>query len=148
MSFDDAAFYSCREPDELSLESPEEALAQFFEDHWAPGKTWRDSIREHAPVTVTGYELDTVHSSWAQYRAERAIEEMTEDFLDEYGDPNGNHNAWTKAQLDEIYGDLLNVFTEAASSATVWRCSPCGEREYSGQELLEMFADKIANEGR
>ena len=64
-------------------------------------------------------------------------ERVNDQWCEEYGDPDGDH------EIDEaaLAAELLPALTAAVARTTVWSCSQVAERTYSAEEVLAMMRE-------
>ena len=132
-TFEGCVYYACNDPEELCLESPEEAIVERWILHDTKCPLARESIPE---MTVKGYVRDEIDiESESESCAETAVERFDEYLSDEYGDPNGDHKAISKESREVLVSELTAAFAKALKSVTVWRCSIAASRTYSPTEV-------------
>jgi hypothetical protein len=144
-TFENAKFYDCRDSETLSYQTPEESLHDYFETYYEPGQTLRETIIDRAPVTVTAYDPeDGPSDKWILARIECALEDLEECYSENWGPPDDP--AWEKDKANELRDKLLPVVRDWLKGVNVWQCKKVGTREYSEEELLEIFKDDIEDE--
>jgi len=144
--FDVADYYDCDDTaEELTHSCPEEAIEYQLSNTADAGDTWEQMIESCAPVMVYAWKRTQLDPKWCEREAKWFVERhLPESWVDnEYGDPDGSD--------DDIFGEglvakIAAVLREHIKPEDVWACERCGEREYSAEQLREMFADEIAAE--
>lgn len=127
-----AVFWSCLDPEQLSLESPEEAIVERFDrEDMDPLAV---ILAKRCPLTVKGYAPVDLDFDWVESLSERAVEMFEESINDEYGDPDGD------SQIDTPKREALDVAIKAAFRAAVegmrpWSCEVVETREYTAEQV-------------
>lgn len=126
--FDTADFYDCRDNEQLTHETPAEAIEDFLDHNAEPGCDYAALIREHAPVTVKAHRRAVVRESFIDAQARDCAERAAEAFSDEFGNPDGDDDGMDA----DAFKDALPLFRQAVvqlyEHANVWTCEPCGRR--------------------
>ena len=140
-NYDNADFYDCRDSEEYTHESPEEALEELIDIYLSPKCDVEAEIRKLGPIKVSGYTRVTLAETWAVGMSESLAEQVAENFSEEHGDPNGDDDGLSKEVLAKAAQDFEPVVRELIAHATVWFCDDCGERTYSVEEILAMMRE-------
>ena len=146
-AFDSADLFTCDdEPEDLTFESPEEAIEAFV-NMWAEPDEHigscagpapydlPDLARRVGPVTVFAYRRRQVEDSWYQSVASRVVELIEEQWGEDYGDPDGDFEACPEAAEAKARAWLRDLLRDAVS----WRCECVAERTYSVEEIEELL---------
>lgn len=128
-------FYDCRDSEQLSHESPEDAILEYIDTLAEPSKPVEDTIRELGSITVTAYRRVKVGDDWIEMQARRLAERLGEEFSERFGDPDGDD---CDEQIAESWRDFVPAVRAAIGKARVWSCEPCGKHVYSVNEVLEL----------
>ncbi len=126
-----ATYYDCQDSEVLSHTEIEDAIEQLFEDSWTKGVTTEKLLDDLAPVTVSAYKRDEISEEWVTSTTTRMMEDFEEHYHEDFGDIDGEHDAWSAEELKAIEAGLRAVIAGAAEKATVYRCSVVATREYS-----------------
>ncbi len=137
--YDNAKFYDCRDAEHLSHESPAEAIEAEVDANGEPGCDVAAVISNMGDITVTAYEPEAVTSIWIHHQCDRMVEQLAENFSEDFGDIDGNGDYLSAADRAALATALEPVVREALSKARVWRCRIVGERTYSVEEVLAMM---------
>lgn len=140
IEFPKGEFYSCRDPETLSLESPEEAITEAVERDLTPEMSVAEKIAAiRQPLTVTAYDPATVDDKQRDNWADALLENLGEFFSDEHGDPDG-------APCDAFPADAEQIMRAAVKSiidrTRVWRCEPVGEVTLTPDQVEEMMREE------
>lgn len=127
-----AVYWSVRDVEQLSCESPEEALEEWLDDIDEDEAT----LAARCPVTVTGYARRVVDG--AEYYVERMVERLAEDLCEEYGDPDGDNVLSADAE-GQLRADITAALQKAFASAVPWQCEPLETRTYSADEVIAAY---------
>jgi hypothetical protein len=143
-AFTNALYFDCREAEEYTHSSPEEALEEYFDLHYDKDVPIIDLIAKHAPITMTGYDREPVSEAWMQGTAESLHESLEEIFGDEFGDPDGQ---WLQQRERDGAGEkirraLIDAVRVAVASWDVWRCVAVGKKEYSAEEIEAVLREQ------
>lgn len=133
--FDAAEYFDCRESEEYSHSTPDEALEEYFECFYEKGVPILDLIDKHAPIEMLAFDREKVTKGWIDSLADELLERAREQFAEDYGDHDGDFTKSTD-QDDEIRGDLCAAINRVVASASVWRCEEVAKRTYSA-EMIE-----------
>jgi hypothetical protein len=143
-TFPDGEFYACNDPETLTHETPEEALAEYLDTDLNPKMTVTEviaSIRS-CSIDVTAYKRAEVSDKQIEDWADGLLEKLAEDFDEEHGDPDGSTG-------DAFPGDAEQVMREAVKSiirrSTVWRCEPAGKVELSPDQIEELMREHCSD---
>lgn len=137
--FDHAEFYSCREPDRLTLESPEEAIAEYLAK--SPQCDMRELIAQHSPITVTGYVPSKVRPTSATTYAKALGERLQELWEDNYGDPDGDVTSMPVEAVEAFAAEIVPAIERAFAKSRVWHCDEAGSRTYSAEEVTALMRE-------
>lgn len=133
-----AVFWSCLDPEQLSLESPEEAIEEVVDR--VAADSIQEAIAKVCPLTVKGYAPNEMDMDWVASLSERAVEHFEESIQDEYGDPDGdsliekNKPALTKA--------IAAAFRAAVQGVTPWSCAVVETRVYTAAEVEAILREE------
>lgn len=137
-----ATYYACNDPEELTHEDPEEAIHDYLDNlGWT---SWRKTIAEAAPVEVTAYTRKEVPDEQIRQWALRMVEDLEENVGEEYGGPDG-FDFETKAK-EALFVGIQAAAKKCIEASHIWACEQVATREYSEEELLEMFKEDIEEE--
>lgn len=123
-------FWSCLEPEQLSLESPEEAIVETVEGRDLP---LAETLAKLCPLVVKGYAPDTMDLEWVASLAERAVEQFDETIQDNYGDPDGD--SLIEKNKPALTAAIEVAFRAAVTGVTPWACSTVEIRTYDAAEV-------------
>lgn len=123
-------FWSCMEPERLTLESPEEAIVEMIEGRDRP---LADTLAELCPLPVKGYAPDTLDVKWVASLAERAVEMFDETIQDNYGDPDGD--SLIEKNKPALTAAIEAAFRAAVADVTPWSCGTVEVRTYDAAEV-------------
>lgn len=137
--FELCEFYTCRDPDQLSLSTPEEAIEENL-DGWLPDGDAAKAILGHGPITVTGYSPCTVPDGVVKTLAQTALELIDERLGEDFGDPDGG-SMFSKEQTEAAVALLLPAVRKVCDNANVWACEKVATRTYSPEEVLVMMRE-------
>ncbi len=141
--FESATYYDCRNSESLQHESVEEAIEELLDLLATPVCDMRALIKEHAPITVTAYIREQVSDKFIERVASDLLEQASERFSEEFGDPDGYRDGLDDLKVTQEVGPL---FVEAVkrlyAHGTVWQCRRAGKREYSAEEVEEMMYEQ------
>jgi hypothetical protein len=137
-----ADYYACDDPEELQHESPEEAIRDYLDN--LVGDSWRETIAEAAPVEVTAYTRKEVPDEQIRQWTLGMVEDLEERVGDEYGGPEG-FDFEPKAK-EALFVEIMAAARKSINATHIWQCDQVGTREYSEEELLEMFKEDIEEE--
>lgn len=136
MSYENADYYDCLASENFSQESPEEALGAYLDAWIVRGNhDVHALIRECESITVVGYRRDTVTEEWVRSVALHFCDELIDAWEEDYGDPENG----AEFKRQDLAAKLGSVIRGAITGVQVWRCSPCGERTYSAEEVEAMM---------
>jgi hypothetical protein len=140
-NFDSCDFYSC-DPDaeQLDFSDPEEALDAIVE---SPVSEW---ISENSPVTVHGWRRRPLAQADIDHVFERLLSAAVEELDEECGDPEGDHEPLSPDDFERVLTEMGSAKLILADLWSSWACDQVAKREYSAEELREVFADEIAEE--
>ena len=144
--FEGATYYAVGDPEELSHESPEEALEAWFDYHAEPGMTIRgvltEAFRERETVTVKAYDWKEVTDADADHYVQRIAEDLVEWVDEEYGDPNGDIDICSDAARARLEDELRPVVARwMREDMNVWQCYERASRDYTFDEVLETLTE-------
>lgn len=133
-----ADYYDCRDVEELSFESPDEAL-EYYVDSWCDPQTpIVESIRQLGSVTMTAYERMSVDHRLV-YRAVDHVLQFLDDETADLSNPDSDDGIFTP---DQQKVDALTAAIGAiVKDAHVWGCQSVGSIELSPQQI-EAWARK------
>jgi hypothetical protein len=135
-TFDTATYYDTGDGDDLSHETPEDAIEALLDEARDIDEPFSDVIARLAPVTVHAYNRMPVSDKQRKMIAEHALEDMREE-LSEYGEPGGNH-------IIELVDEPLAIMRKAIDEildehATIWACEEVASRVYRADEIKEIL---------
>ena len=142
-SFKDADFFDCGDPEDLDHEDPETALERWFDGWCDPNCDVVAIIREQCPVTLTAYKRKTIDDGFAdelRKKFDAFIDNLNDDFMDRYDNPNGESNAPASSITHAIRESLVELY----GGRFVWMCEPCGSIELDADQCIEILKDWIA----
>jgi hypothetical protein len=145
--FRNALYFDCRDAEEYTHSSPEEALEEYFDLHYDKDVPIIDLIAKHAPITMTGYDREPVSEAWMQGTAESLHESLEEIFGEEFGDPDGQWLQHRERADDngagaKVRATLIDAVRAAVASWDVWRCVAVGKKEYSAEEIEAVLREQ------
>lgn len=134
-----APFYECGDPDELSYESPEEAVIGYLDNGWSNDRSIRDQIAAEGTITVTAYRHIGVEERFYRETAVDIAERMRRLFDDDYGgtEPNQTSEGALDRKRPEIEAFVRKLFADIKP----WRCDAAGSVELDADEVLALVAD-------
>lgn len=134
---DDAVFWDCSDPEELTHDNIEDAVEYFVDGFFEPGCDVEKELRAMGGLTVKGYTraevTDKFLDSQAADLADRFYEAIHEP---EWGDPNGNHENITPEGRRLLEEKLRGVLREIRPHIEPWACEPTIERHMDEDELV------------
>lgn len=145
-TFEGATYYAVGDPEELSHESPEEALEEWFDYHAETGKTIRETLTEvlkdGGTVTVVAYDRKEITDKDVEHYIPRTVEDLEEWVGEEYGDPNGDVDLCTPEAKARLEGDLRKVIGRwMKEDLNVWQCEVRASRTYTFDEVLATLTE-------
>lgn len=139
-AFDNADYYACRDPDCLSLSSPEEALEEQLDGWVTAGPGAEAEIRSHCPLVVMAFQPRKIPDSIIKILSEDALERIDEHLGEEFGDPDGG-SLFPKAIRAECIALLMPVIRAICDKASVWLCEEVGRRSFSADEVVALMRE-------
>lgn len=123
--FDSADLYTCCEDaEEYDAETPEEAIRQYSTAGYS---------QNAKPLIVYGRKRKTVTEEWITWEGQTLADRIVEDFQDEFG---GDHGSTDFELL------LTAAVRSAVEELSPFWCDPCGQREYSAEQVAEILGSK------
>jgi hypothetical protein len=120
-------FYDCNpDTERLTHESPEDALVYWIDSLCTPGCDVSALVREHTPVTVYVHNRGEVSQRWLDSMVQNTLERVGEEFVEEYGDPDGLCDDDLVAEL-EVKAKLREALSEFVATGNVWHCEKVAE---------------------
>lgn len=148
-NFSHGVFFDWREPDRLSVESPEEAIYEWLSSDFGfdlrddpeniPNSELEAELKKACPFLVTAYAPEPPTEKELERWGMNITESWCEMFGEEYGDPEDYEDPKGAEKAQEIF---IAASKEAAKHMHVWRCKEVGTKHYSFEELLA-----VAKEG-
>jgi len=133
-------FYDCGDGEQLSHESPEEAVEDWLEGWLEPDCDVSAAIREQAPIELTVFRRNALEAGWVERQAEMALETLEESFSEEYGDPEaGLSDSQFERAKKECLPALTKAFQDFISQFEVWRCDPIAKVILDADQIEEMM---------
>lgn len=130
-------FYDCAGSESFQFADPWEAVEAYLDGFLEPtmdDAKVEDVIRAECPIVVTAYSPDKVSDAdvvaWSKY----LVDILAENWASEYGDPDGYRSDSLPKDANEI---MLDAVTKIVQRMPVWRCSPVGKVELSGDRVVE-----------
>jgi hypothetical protein len=139
--FDIADYYDCRESEELTSETLQEALEDFIDGNLSPPSNVTEEIRKLCPIEVVAYSRKEITEHFVRNVAEECYARLAELFHEEYGEPESDYGGFDKESGEEIMRDFLPAVRKAAARGTVWQCDKVGKREYDFEEVLRLMRE-------
>jgi hypothetical protein len=138
--FNSADYYTVDDVDTLTYTTPEDALEEWLDLIDADDvEAW---IQQNAPITVTAYKRDAVSDAWYLEEAKGLADTAENSWWETYGDPYDTWKLEANPKVrfrNTLAKEIEAVLRRVVGAAEVWICSPCGEREYSAVEILELW---------
>lgn len=129
-----AKFYDCRDSEQLSLGTEEEAVEEWLEFWMTPGVDVVALIAKQAPVTVRGYDPEVIDvDREAKSMAESLIERAIEYFDENFGNPDGDTEIAEGAEKvaeEAVRAALVTLY----GNMHVWRCEEVSKRVLNATE--------------
>ena len=152
--FDTAKWYSVDQEDgKLEHESAEAALQEYLEvvaQEEGPDEprdnTLREAIDIANPVEVQAWNPKPIDDKFIQSQVEGSYRDFEEAFSEEYGNPDSDAPTFKQDVAETLKAELAAAFEKVLAATRVWQCEVVGSREYTEEELLEMFKDEIKAE--
>lgn len=140
ISFPPADYYTCDDPEELTHTEPADAIERHLDKFAEPGCNMLKIIEEHSPITVECYMRVSISELDIEAKAEYLAEQAHDDWVDEYGGPDGN----------ELGAAEVSLFAKAIAphldrlyrSGQVWNCEKFGEVELSREEVEAVMREQ------
>lgn len=133
-AFDDADYYDCYEDsDQLSSESWDEAIASHIDGCAERGENVEATVRRLGPLTVYAFKRKAVHDDWIDATTERLADLLQEDWCDEFGDPEGDH----QPDIDAVKNKIAEAIRDLVENNDVWQCDDVAKRTYTVEQILE-----------
>lgn len=138
-SYKNADLFDCCDSEELTYDSPGEAIEQLLDGEFEKGEPIVDCIARLSPVTVHAYKRVKVREEWIAKEADSEIECLWEHFLDEFWHPHDPPDVDVSAELRAAAAAMVRL---AVEQWDVWKCEPAGKRTYSAAEVEAMMRDQ------
>lgn len=132
-----AAFYDCRDSENLSHECVEDAVEELVEALCEPRCDVGRAIRDHGPVTVNAYRRQEIAPNWIANTADCLSELLGERFAEDYGGPDDD-NPEPSAQAQAALVQAVRIFV---AEQRVWQCEPIGAYTYAVEEVEAMMRE-------
>ena len=130
-----AAYYDCRDSENLSHDHIEEAVEEMIE-FFEPGCDASKVIRDHGPLTMTAYRRGEVADKWITSEADVLVEILAEHWTEEYG---GNPDGDDPEAVPEFTTAILAAVRAFVAAQKVYPCHLVGEYTYSVEEVEAMM---------
>lgn len=123
-TIDDAMFWDCSDPEQLTHDNIEDAVEYYIDGFLSPGCDVEKVLREDlGGLTVNGYTRAEVTDKFLDSQAEHLAEVFWEQIHeDEWGDPNGNHENITPEGRRLLKERLGQVLREVRPYIEPWAC--------------------------
>jgi hypothetical protein len=139
--FPDADYYDCSDPEELSHDTPEEAITYYLDGFATHKMTAEEALKEiRREVTVTCYRRRKVTEAEIEHWASNLLESLGESFSDEHGNPNDDHPCDPFPEgAEKIMHDAVKAILEKAK---VWSCEDVGEVTLTPDQVEQMMREE------
>lgn len=135
-AFQTATYFDCSDDTErLSHETIEEAISALIDGQ--PG-TPLEAVAAVCPLKVHAF-IRTSASGWARLKARQIIDEIAEDWDEEFGDPDGDSDGITVESAKVGEAELEATIEKMLVGTSVFQCEPCGSRVYTAAEVEAMM---------
>lgn len=125
IQFPEGDFYACNDPETLTLETPEEALEEYFDGVASKDCDMVALIRQWSPVTVKAYRPKEIGDKEIERLADRLLDLLGDVWWDEYGNPEDDSPR--DAFPDDAEKVMLDAVTKIIRGIRVWACESVGE---------------------
>jgi len=141
--FFSAKFYDCKESEQLSHDSAEGAIVDFFEEYKEVGDALVAEVDERCPLEVSAYNHIAITDEMLLDCAEDGLEAAAESLsnYEELWDPDGDGLEITKEQLKAVAPKMVEILRELFSGVKVWGCEVVATREYSTEEVVAILRE-------
>lgn len=135
--FENADYYDCTGSEVLEHVTILDALEAYLDDFLSPHCNTAAIILDHAPYKVTAHQRKTVDDAWIRSTAEVLLEEASEAFDQEFGDPDGNSEV--PGPSEEATLALIQVLKAYYKGYRVWQCEESGSQVFTAHEVEVMM---------
>lgn len=137
----EAVYYDCQDSEYLTHESPEEAVEDRI-DALQDGETpIADIIAKLCPLEVRCFVRGEISEAEIQQRADGLLEIAVEGFEEEYGSPDGDHEALGVEDVNAVRPAFIEAVRALAARATVWPCKYIGSVELDAAQVEAMMRE-------
>jgi len=140
-NYENAYYYDCRESEDLSHSSPEEAIEELIDQAYEKDKPIEQTIADCCPIEMVGYVRKKIDLRHGEHYVDNMLESLEEEWGEEYGDFDGDVMPWKKEQRVTVTKEFYSLMEKHLKDAHIWQCDPCGKREYSEDEVLVMMRE-------
>lgn len=118
-----------------------EAIEHFLDNGYVPGISIQQIIEDSCPITIYAYKRDVVPPGYGGAVVEKLLEELTELWAEDYGDPDASpvDDPFTDSQAASVTGRFQSLLDDCLKNAHVWKCVPCGEKVFSEDEVTALM---------
>ncbi len=137
----EALFWDCRDAENLTHSSPEEAIEEYLDYLYEKDVSLLDQIKKICPLKVTGYAREEITPEFISGMAHRFAEKFTEEIEEEYGDPEGDHPMLSPEDEKSLPVAFQLAFSQILAKATVWRCKVVETKTFTAEEVETMMRE-------
>jgi hypothetical protein len=139
--FDTCDFYDCRDAENLTHTSPEEALDAFVDAMCVPNSPILPQLQALGDVTVTGFRPSKVDPTWVT-RAQRAlVEHLLEMWDEEYG--HSENQTLVPVAVDALLISAAETLVGVVTTCLEpWACKAVATRTYTNDEILALMREE------
>lgn len=145
--FEGARFYDARDNEQLTHETPEEAIIELLEINLDPRDegnfNLESALADLCPVAVDAYVPDEVSDGELDSEAEYLADQLGEWWDEEWGDPDGDATEASPAVKAKLR-EALELFR---SESRVWPCKQVASRSYSLEEVKKIWEEHTQEGG-
>ena len=142
-AFDSAEFYTCRDPDLLTLESPVEAIEEWLDRVRVPGDDIVALIKRLAPIIVSAYDRQQVSDAWIEGTAESLLYHAAESFAEDFSDPAGSHDdGLGDAEFKSALPAMKAAVKQLVEHGDVWACERVATRDFDADQVTAMMREQ------
>src|SRR5580658_9729702 len=140
--FDQADFFDCTDAEELTHETPEEAIADYLDVFAAADGDMTKIIHMHTPLVVRALSRKTLEPSFSDQVARWALEGALEQYDEEFGSGERSLIEMSDPEAVTAKEEIARALQKLFKSADVWQCDEVAVREYEAAEVEAMMRDE------
>lgn len=138
VDFPNADYYDCLESEELTHESPEEAVEYWLDNLAEKGVDILTCIRQNSPCVVAAYNQEKITEKDLSYLTDQLLEKADEYWLENYAGPDVDEG-FSKKALSEAKTLILPILKTLFASQPVWNCVAIGEVSLDATQIEAMM---------